>query len=166
VLGRRPAAAADDADAVALDELAQRRRKRAGLFGEDRLAVGPLQGQAGVGDAVDGKRAVLAEEADRVAHVLGPSRAVEPDHVDIERPQCRQHRLDVGAEQHLAPVRQQRDAGLDRQGAAGLLERLAGAEDRCLDLEDVLRRLDDDQVSAAFDQPARLLGKNLNQLAE
>ena len=42
--------------------------------------------------------------------------------------------------------------------AAGLLERLAGAEDRRLDLEDVLRGLDDDQVGAALDQaraPAR-----------
>ena len=85
MLGRRPAAAADDADAVALDELAQRRRQRLGLFGEDRLAVGALQGQAGVGDAVDRQRAGLAEEADRVAHVLGPGRAVEPDHVDVER---------------------------------------------------------------------------------
>ena len=85
MVGRRPAAAADDADAVALDELAQRRRQRLGLLGEDRLAVGALQGQAGVGDAVDRQRAVLAEEADRVAHVLGAGRAVEPDHVDVER---------------------------------------------------------------------------------
>ena len=45
-------------------------------------------------------------------------------------------------------------------------ERLAGAEDRRLDLEDVLRGLDDDQVGAAFDQAARLLGEDLDQLAE
>ena len=50
------AAAADDADAVALDELAQRRRQRLGLFREDRLAVGALQRQARVGDAVDRQR--------------------------------------------------------------------------------------------------------------
>ena len=166
VLRRRPAAAADDADAVALDELAQGRRQRLGLFGEDRLAVGPLQRQAGVGDAVDRQRAVLAQEADRVAHVLGPGRAVEPDHVDVERRQRRQHRLDVGAEQHLAALRQQRDAGLDRQPAAGRGERLAGAEDRRLHLEDVLRGLDDDQVGAAFDQAPRLLGEDLDQAAE
>ena len=36
--------------------------------------------------------------------------------------------------------------------AAGLLERLARAEDRGLDLEDVLRGLDDQQVDAAVDQ--------------
>ena len=47
----------------------------------------------------------------------------------------------------------------------GLLEGLAGAEDRRLDLEDVLGRLDDDQVGAALDQAARLLGEDLDQLA-
>ena len=39
--------------------------------------------------------------------------------------------------------------------ATGQLERLAGAEDRRLDLEDVLRGLDHDQVDAALDQAAR-----------
>ena len=48
---------------------------------------------------------------------------------------------------------------------AGLLERLAGAEDRGLDLEDVLRGLDDDQVGAAVDQALGLLGEDLDQLA-
>ena len=50
--------------------------------------------------------------------------------------------------------------------AAGLLERLAGAEDRRLDLEDVLRGLDDDQVGAALDQAPRLLGEDLDELGE
>ena len=40
------------------------------------------------------------------------------------------------------------------------------AEDRGLHLEDVLRRLDDDQVGAALDQAGRLLGEDLDQLAE
>ncbi len=115
VVGGRAAAAADDADAVALDELAERRRQRLGLLGEDRLAVGALQRQAGVGDAVDRQGGGLAEEADRVAHVLGAGRAVEPDHLDVERRERRQHRLDVGAEQHLAALRQERDA---RSGSA------------------------------------------------
>ena len=84
----------------------------------------------------------------------------------FERLERRQHGRDVGAEQHLAAVGQQRDRGLDRDGAAGGLERLAGAEDRGLDLEDVLRRLDDDEVGAALDQAARLLGEDLDQLAE
>ena len=49
VLGRRAAAAADDADAVALDELAERRGERLGLLGEDRLAVGPCSGRPAFG---------------------------------------------------------------------------------------------------------------------
>ena len=88
VRGGGAAAAAHDADAVALDELLQRLGQRLGLLGEDRLAVGSLQRQAGVGDARDRHRAVLAEEADRVAHVLGPGRAVQADHVDVAEPRA------------------------------------------------------------------------------
>ena len=75
-------------------------------------------------------------------------------------------RLDVGAEQHLPSLGQEGDAGLDRQGLPGLLEGLAGAEDRGLDLQDVLGGLDDDQVGAALDQAPGLLGEGLDQLAE
>ena len=109
---------------------------------------------------------MLAEEADRVAHVLGAGGAVEADDVDLERLERGQDRRDVGAEQHLAAVGQQRDGGLDRDRAAGGLERLAGAEDRGLDLEDVLRGLDDDQVDAALEQALGLLGEDLDELAE
>jgi hypothetical protein len=55
---------------------------------------------------------------------------------------------------------------VDRQLRPRALERLARAEDRRLDLEDVLRGLDDDQVGAAVDQPLGLLGEDLDQLAE
>ena len=71
--------------AEALDELAEHLGQRLGLLGEDRLAVGALQRQAGVGDAVHRHRAVLAEEADRVAHVLGAGGAVEAEGVDLQR---------------------------------------------------------------------------------
>ena len=50
--------------------------------------------------------------------------------------------------------------------AADALERLAGAEDRRLDLEDVLRGLDDQQVGAALEQALGLLGEDLDELAE
>ncbi len=113
-----------------------------------------------------GTGAALAEEADRVAHVLRPRRAVQADHVDAERLERGQDRRDVGPEQHLAAVRQQRYGGVDREHAALLAERLAGAEDRRLDLEDVLRRLDDQQVCAALDQARGLLGEHGDELAE
>jgi hypothetical protein len=166
VVGRRAAAAADDADAVALDELAERVGERLRLLGEDRLAVRALVGDAGVGDAVDRDGRELAEEANGVAHVVGAGGAVEPDDVDLERLERGERGRDVGPEEHLAAVGQQRDAGLDRGAAAGGLERLADAEHRGLDLEDVLRGLDDDQVDAALEQALRLLGEDGDQLAE
>src|SRR5581483_4074899 len=59
-----------------------------------------------------------------------------------------------------------RDAGLDRQGPARLLERLPGAEYGGLNLKDVLGRLDDDQVGAAMHQAAGLFGENGQKLPE
>ena len=164
--GGGAAAAPDDRDPIALDELAQDIRQRLWLLGEDRLAVGPLQRQAGVGDAVHGDAGVLAEEADRVSHVLGTGGAVEPDRVDVERLERRQHGADVGAQQHLAALWKQRHAALDRDLAARLLECLARSEHRRLDLEDVLRGLDDDQVDAAGEQADGLFAEHLGQLGE
>ncbi len=151
---------------MALDELAEHLRDLLGRLREDRLAVRALDRQAGVGNAVDRQRARLAEVADRVAHVLGSGRAVEADDVDPHPLGDRQHRLDVGAEQHLAAVRQQRDRDLDRDAAADPLEGVAGADDRGADLEDVLRRLDDDQVDATLDKAARLLVEDLDEAPE
>ena len=163
---RRAAAASDDRHAVALDELAERRGERRGLLGEDRLAVGALDREAGVRDAGDRHGAELAEEADRVAHVVRTRGAVQADGVDLERLERRERRVDVGAQEHLAAVGQQRDRDLDRHRAPDRPERLARAEDRGLGLEDVLDRLDDDQVHAAEEQAAGLLLEDLDELAE
>ena len=160
------AAATDDGDAVALHEFAEGRRERLGLLRENRFAIGSLQRQAGVGDAMDRQGGGLAQVADGVPHVLRAGRAVQPDHLDIESGQRRQDCLDVRPEEHFPSLRQEGDRRLDRQGAPGLLERLAGAEDRGLHLQDVLRRLDDDQVGAAIDQAPSLLGEDLDQLCE
>ena len=118
VLGGGAAAAADDAEAVALDEIAEHVAERLRLGREDRLAVGALVGDAGVRDAVDRRRAVLAEEAHGVAHVLRAGRAVEADDVDVERLERGQRGADVGAEQHLAAVGEEADAasGSGRRG--------------------------------------------------
>ena len=99
---------------------------------------------------------VLAEEADRVAHVLRAGRAVEADHVDLQRLERGQRGADVGAEQHLAAVGQQATPSLDRHRCgrsslnASRMPKIGG-----LDLEDVLRGLDDDQVDAALEQALR-----------
>jgi len=97
-------------------------------------------------------RAELTEEADRVAHVLRARRAVQPI-TSTRSASCRQHSRDVGAEQHLAAVGQQRDRSVDRQHPALRREGLACAEDRRLDLEDVLGGLDDQQVRAPSTRP-------------
>ncbi len=164
--GRGPTAASDDRDAVALDELAEDVGELLGLLGEDRLAVRALEGQAGVGDAVHGLARGLGQEADRVAHVLGAGGAVQADHVDLQCLEGGQDGADVRAEEHLAAVGEERDGALDGDGAARLLERLAGAEHGGLDLEDVLGRLDDDQVRATVDQAAGLLVEHGHELGE
>jgi hypothetical protein len=160
------AAAADDRDAVALDEFTEDRRQRLRLLREDRLAVGALEREPGVGDAVDRDRAVFPKEADGVAHVLRPGGAVEADRVDVQGLERGQHRADVGAEQHLPALGQQGDAALDRHGATERVAGAADAEHRGLELQDVLGGLDDDQVDAALDEPIRLLGEHIDELGE
>ena len=92
----------------------------------------------------------------------GPVEQLSPIACTSSAEQGGEHGLDVGAEQHLAAVRQQRDLGLDRQRLAGLLERLAHAEHRGLHLEDVLRGLDQEEVGAALDQALGLLGEDVD----
>ena len=121
VLGRRPAAAADDADAVALDELAQRRRQRLrALRGRSSRRRGPAA--AGRRWGCSGPAAGCVSPRKRIASRMssGPVEQLSPITSTSSAAQRRQHRLDVGAEQHLAAVGEQRDAGLDRQRAAGL----------------------------------------------
>ncbi len=164
--GRGAAAASHEADTVALDELGQHLRELLGGLREDRLAVGPLDRQAGVRDAVDRQRRVLAEVADRVPHVLGTGRAVEPDDVHPHALEDREDGLDVGAEEHLAAVREQRYGNLDRHRATDPLEGPASADDRGAHLEDVLRGFDDHEVDATVDEGAGLLVEDLGELLE
>jgi hypothetical protein len=79
---RRAATPTDDPHPELLDELAEHRRHRRRLERVDRVADARVDWQSGVRD--DGDRTVRArrEEPDRLAHVLGASRAVEADHVD------------------------------------------------------------------------------------
>ena len=164
---RRAAAAADDPDAVALDELAEHRRRAArAARGRSSRRSGPAAAgrRSGCSATGTGQYSPRKRIASRMSS--GPVEQLSPITSTAQRLERRQHGADVGPEQHLAAVRQQRDAALDRHRAALELERLAGAEDRRLDLEDVLRGLDDDQVAAAADESLRLLGEHRHQLAE
>ena len=164
VLRSRATAAADQTYPVALDELAEHGGDLLRGLGEDRLAVGALDRQTGVGDAVHRQRRVLPQIADRIAHVLGTGRAVEAEDVHLHALGDREHGLDVGAEQHLAAVRQQRDRDLDRHAAGDALERFARAGDSRPHLEDVLGGLDDQSGRRRLRPGPRLLVEDLGQL--
>ena len=159
-----PAAATHHVDSQGADELLELVGHRPRLH---RVVGAPadVDGQPGVGDAGDGQPGVLAEMADRLAHLVRAGRAVEADHVDPEPLEDGEHGGDVGAEQHPAGD-VQRGLGLDRDPAAGALECLARSEDRRLHLQDVLARLDDQQVDPARQEPLGLLPERRQQLTE
>ena len=116
-----------------------------------RFADARVERQAGVRDHRERKRRVLGQIAHRLAHVLRARRAVEPDDVDAERLERRHRAGDVGAEQHAA-ADVERDLRLHRNAAAELREEPLEAGDGRLHLEDVLRRLDEQDVDAALDK--------------
>ena len=109
---------------VLLDELDHRLGKGLRLQRVDRLAI-HVERQPGVGDARDRQRGVLAQVADRLAHVLRAGGAVQADHIDGQAFQDGQGGGDIGAQQH-APGGIQGDLDLDRQVDAGLAQKPAG----------------------------------------
>ena len=113
------------------------RRTPAGLFasgsgssGKIVSPSGPWSGRPALGMQCTGSG--LFSPRKRIASRMssGPVEQLSPITSTSSATQRGEHGLDVGAEQHLAAVRQQRDARLDRQRAAGQLEGLARAEDR------------------------------------
>src|SRR6266516_6977774 len=89
MLKRRAAAAADHVDAEFLDEMRQPLGEFARREWEDRFVVDRLR-QAGVGQATDLPRALLAQLLHVADHLLRPERAVHADdrHFAISFP-CR-----------------------------------------------------------------------------
>ena len=149
MLRRCSAASAHDADAEVLHELGECFGHRGRLERIHRFADARVERQTGVRDHRQRERRVLGEIANRLAHVLGPGGAVEPDDVNAERFESRHGAGDVGAEEHAAGD-VERDLGLERDAAAELLEQLFDSGDGGFDLEDVLRRLDEEEVDAPF----------------
>ena len=98
----------------------------------------------------------LAEVAQRLVHLDRPGRAVEAEHVDAERAERRDRRADLGAGEH--PTGQlDRHLGLDRHDATVSDHGAMTGRDRGLAREQVVDRLDDQQVDAAVEEPERHL---------
>ena len=136
-----------------------------GSSGYSALPPPRLIGMPALGMTLIGRARVLNQVANRLAHVLGARRAVEPDDVGAQALENGQRGADVGAQQH-APVRVERHLDLQRQRPSRGGEAPPSAEDRGLGLEDVLLRLDDQQVCAALEQAAGLLVERLDQRLE
>jgi hypothetical protein len=119
-----------------------RGRHRSRLQRINRFAHAGVERQPCVGNARDGQPRVLAEVADRLAHVLRASGAVETDHVHPERFERGHRARDVGAEEHAA-AGVERDLRLERNAAPELCKEPLDARDRGLYLENVLRCLDE-----------------------
>ena len=155
VLRRRAAAAPDQAHAVLVDE----RRQRGGeLVGLQRVlrAVLAQRRQPGVGHHRQGHGGVLRQVAQVLAHLGGAGGAVHADHVDAQRLERRERRADLRSEQHRAGElhRHLRD---DRHPPAGRRHGALGADDRGLDLQQVLGGLDEHGVDAALEHRLALL---------
>ena len=149
VLGCRSATAADDADAVALDEF--RRAPRTAPGSRERSSPRPpLQRQASDSDAGHGHREESPGSGSRCACPRA-GRAVQPDHVDRARPGS-SGRTRIRAEQHLAAIWQQQHPGMNRERPPRGFESRSRAEDDGLDLEESSRR--SIQVGAAAVGPA------------
>ena len=99
MLGRSPAAAADDIDPEVTDELAKRLRHRLGLHRVDRLTA-DIERQTGIRNRGDGERQALGKVPDRLPHVLGPGRTIEAGDVDAKVGEDCRRGGDVSAQKH------------------------------------------------------------------
>ena len=100
---------------------------------------------------------MLGQVPEMLAHLLGPSGAVEPDHVGAQGIEGGKGAPDLGAEQH-PPGQLDRHLHLDRHRPACVGHGPATADDGGLGLEQILDRLDDQEVDATVEQaPGRLL---------
>ena len=92
-------------------------------------------------------------------------RAVEADDVDRQCVERRADRADVRAEQHASRDVQSR-LRLDRNAAQSAPELAHDPRDRRLHLQEILARLDQQEIDAAFNQRARLFAIERRELVE
>ena len=155
VLGRGPAAPADDGHAELGDEAVQVLGQAVGREVVVHVAVDDRR-EARIRDAGDGDAAGPRKVAQRLAHLHRAGGAVEADHVDLHGVEHGQCGADLGAGQHAAG---QLDRHLRLQGDEAV-ERHHGAPGTVhggLDRQHVELRLDEQEVDPALEQPQRLL---------
>ncbi len=97
-----------------------------------------------------------AQVPEVLPHLGRAGGAVQPDHVGPERVEGRECRADLAAHQH-PPGRFDGYLHLDRQLPAGIGHRAPGPDYRRLGLEEVLYRLDDEEVGPAGDKASGCL---------
>ena len=153
VVGRRPAAAADDVDEAALGELPQQRarRLRALLVVAEgvRKARVRMHARVAVGEA----RELLHVLAD----LLRPQRAVDADDEWIRVLDRGPERLQRLARERAAGEVDDRDRDPEGQVDAFLVQHVATRGDGGLRVQRVEDRLDEEEVDAAVDEAAHLL---------
>ena len=161
VLGRGPAAAADEIEPTvankALERGGQRRR---------RFQIEPvLVGQARVGIAGHPRSRHLVDGANVVGHKLGPRGAVEADREQVDMLEGCDQRVGSLPGQHR-PHRLDRPRHHHRPLEGEFVESRVNADQSRLDVARVLAGFEQQQVNPAFQQPARLLVEVANQFIE
>ncbi len=150
MLGGRPAAPADNLNAELLDESAHVLRQ---LPGRQVVVHGAVDdgGQARVGQAAERQGTGVGEVAQGFVHLDRAGRAVQAEDVDSHGEERRDRRPDLGAREHPAGELD-RHLRLDRHSPAVAPHRSVGRADRSLRTQEVVHRLDDQKVDAAFQQ--------------
>ena len=113
--------------------------------------------QTGVRQNRNRQRRVLAQVANALSHVPRPGTAIHTDHVNWKRRQRRQRRADLSAVEH-GTERFDGDLRDHRDAHPVLFKVLEDRGQRSLGLQQILTRFDYQQIDAAIEQSARLLG--------
>ena len=154
VLGRRPAATADQVDEAALGELPEQPRRLRGV-----LVVLP-EGvrQPGVRVAAHPGVGEARQLAQVGPHLAGPEGAVDADREGARVGDRDPEGVDRLSRERAPAAIGDRHRDYQRDLGAPLVEDVEDGGDRRLRVQRVEDRLDQQQVRAAVEQPARLLG--------
>ena len=162
VRGRAATAPADGVNSEVTHECCELRREFLRALRIDRFALRPHQRQPRIWNDADERARTLAEIADRVAHLCGTGRTIQTDDLDLERVENGANRTNVGTEQH-PPFGDQGRLRLNRDSSHSARKLEVNSRDRCLELEQILHRLEQQEIGAAIDERSCLLGVDVTQ---